>query len=301
MKKIRILGLVLILIAPVWAETTLLEILKIYPDARSTALGGTGISTAAGPFSAYWNPALLSEETGKSLGLSYNQYVADVYLSHLGFVLPAKNMTFGLMVSYLGGAGIPQTDIDADGKIVYTNQNFNYYSQALGLAIARKFSIGSLGLEIKYLGENIAGDSLGAIAGSLGGKLAYGDLAVGLALKDVGLLISKAGEENGALPSRLGLGLSFRYLLGRNLYGCWSVDGEYLFTGKIVGHFGQDLVWKNLAFRLGINTKTLNSLGTLSGLSIGAGYNWRRFSLDYAFVPFGDLGNINRFTITYWF
>lgn len=55
-----------------------------------------------------------------------------------------------------------------------------------------------------------------------------------------------------------------------------------------------------LCIRAGVNTRASKKLGGLAGLTGGLGFNLGRLSLDYAFSPFGILGNINRVSIGYF-
>ncbi|MBA7510386.1 hypothetical protein ES705_02370 [subsurface metagenome] len=53
----------------------------------------------------------------------------------------------------------------------------------------------------------------------------------------------------------------------------------------------------NVAWRIGYNTKTTD-VGGLGGCSLGLGGNFKRYRVDYAFVPFGDLGDTHRISIS---
>ena len=56
----------------------------------------------------------------------------------------------------------------------------------------------------------------------------------------------------------------------------------------------ETVIAKAMAVRLGFNT------GNFAGPKVTAGLGWtyRRFSLDYAFVPYGELGASNRVSVT---
>jgi outer membrane protein OmpA-like peptidoglycan-associated protein len=56
----------------------------------------------------------------------------------------------------------------------------------------------------------------------------------------------------------------------------------------------------SFALRAGFSFNDLyQDLGGLSGVSLGAGVKYQDWELDYALVPFGDLGNTQRFSITF--
>ena len=57
----------------------------------------------------------------------------------------------------------------------------------------------------------------------------------------------------------------------------------------------ETVVAKVMALRVGFNS------GNSAGLGISAGVGWSigSFALDYAFVPYGDLGATNRVSVTW--
>ncbi|MBI4218121.1 MAG: hypothetical protein HY610_03305, partial [Elusimicrobia bacterium] len=55
----------------------------------------------------------------------------------------------------------------------------------------------------------------------------------------------------------------------------------------------------NVAGRLGYNSRTTSDLDKgFSSLSAGAGYSWKGYGIDFAWVPFGNLGNTYRVSLT---
>ena len=56
-----------------------------------------------------------------------------------------------------------------------------------------------------------------------------------------------------------------------------------------------------LALRVGylksVNPETIASISNFKGIGGGLGLNIKRFSTDYAFVPYGDLGNTHRISL----
>ncbi|RMH54416.1 MAG: hypothetical protein D6679_13790, partial [Candidatus Hydrogenedentota bacterium] len=59
---------------------------------------------------------------------------------------------------------------------------------------------------------------------------------------------------------------------------------------------GEYWVGKVLALRLGYDGSVT---GVDNGLTGGLGIRWEEFSLDYAFMPFGEIGENHRFGIGY--
>ena len=50
--------------------------------------------------------------------------------------------------------------------------------------------------------------------------------------------------------------------------------------------------------RAGYNSRTFGSVSGFSGISFGAGFGFGRFDVDYALVPFGDLGQTHRISLS---
>ena len=80
-----------------------------------------------------------------------------------------------------------------------------------------------------------------------------------------------------------------------------SLDVSAPIDNEINGGIGVENNYKlsdniNVAWRIGYNTKTTD-VGGLGGCSLGLGGNFKRYRVDYAFVPFGDLGDTHRISI----
>ena len=80
-----------------------------------------------------------------------------------------------------------------------------------------------------------------------------------------------------------------------------SLDVSAPIDNEINGGIGVENNYKlsnnvNVAWRIGYNTKTID-VGGLGGYSLGLGGNFKRYRVDYAFVPFDDLGDTHRVSI----
>ena len=51
---------------------------------------------------------------------------------------------------------------------------------------------------------------------------------------------------------------------------------------------------KNIYLRAGYNSRAAKNLGGFTGFSSGVGFSIGRIGLDYAWVPFGELGDTHR-------
>jgi hypothetical protein len=115
------------------------------------------------------------------------------------------------------------------------------------------------GFSMKNFGTDIGPDSLPL---TLAGGLAYTPFASSLVL---------AADMNWLATERTGY---------------FSVGGEYWISPNLAARGG---------YQFGHGADELQS--SIVGMSIGIGLKVNRFTMDYAFVPYGDLGNTHRITL----
>ncbi|MDD5210731.1 MAG: hypothetical protein PHV36_15195, partial [Elusimicrobiales bacterium] len=101
-------------------------------------------------------------------------------------------------------------------------------------------------------------------------------------------------EESDPLPVNIRAGMLYRAAADLNLV---AEINEYLQDEKFYPSFGAEY-WLRDAFALRGGYKfgydTAN-LGAEAGLSLGFGIKVSGLGVDYAYLPFGELGNIHRF------
>ena len=114
-------------------------------------------------------------------------------------------------------------------------------------------------------------------------------VAIGVSLNNLG---SKFGEAE--LPSEIKAGIAYRLLKDRLTLGAGLDSGE-----KTRLHLGAEyLLFDRFAIRGGLEANEgRKELDEGTGLSLGLGVNFNRFRLDYAMVPYGDLGNTHRVSL----
>jgi hypothetical protein len=105
-------------------------------------------------------------------------------------------------------------------------------------------------------------------------------------------------EKSYALPLSIRLGLSCR--LGEKFV--LALDGVAPIDNDPNVHVGCEYVLDviksvAIAFRLGYKTTSTSDLDALSGLSAGLGFNIKGLNVDYAWVPYGDLGYTHRISL----
>ena len=147
---------------------------------------------------------------------------------------------------------------------------------------------------VKVISEKIAGASATAYALDFG-WLYYPqkDLTFGAALSNLGTSL-KLVDQSDPLPLQGRLGVAWRFHPDFRV----SSDLIYRQNGPTAGALG--LEWSNSAYysiRAGYNNSHTTELGVGSGFTAGVSLRYWGQEFDYAWVPFGDLGNTQYFSL----
>ena len=165
--------------------------------------------------------------------------------------------------------------------------------------------------------QTLAGETANSIATDLGSLYRFGSmpLSLGLSVQNLGSQ-SKFKSESDPLPLTINLGSSYRLGQDWMISGVQGGNADLLKKGLLLsldGHFPRD---NDASMRLGMEfthgwsenvaasvrggyqsgrSRQIDS--SLSGVSAGAGINYRFFSFDFAWEPFGNLGNTFRYSV----
>lgn len=301
------------LCAPSWAAkiypsagTTSAAFLKLGVGARAVAMGGAFTGVPGDPFAIYWNPAGLAYAgPDKNLGFFHNEYFEGLGQEFLSYTSPARTGAWGLGLNYFytskdleRRSGL--NEADPLNPISPSEGKFGAYDLALSAGYGRAYGGGlALGAALKLIRQSIDDESGASAALDLGALRSFkwrgGDYTAGLSVQNLGPGI-KFVDKSFDLPLTFKAGLSRRLdargaLLALEAakpvdnYPSFILGVEYPLTGR-------------LALRSGYRYRLHgNELGAWSGFSAGAGVAFDRLTFDYAFTPFGVLGNSHRFSI----
>ena len=282
--------------------TTAAGFLKLGAGARAAGLGDAQAAVADDASALYWNPAGLSRIEGSSLVLMHAPYLVSTQFDFAAFAQRFDENTFGASVQYFSAGPIARRS-DSNGDL----GSYQPYDLALTLGYARRlddtwrdtFNLESAGVSAKLIQSKILHTAqttavdvgflsvgyfedrlhLGYTAANIGGTLKYEQVAERLPLT------FRVGAAFLALPE-------------------WTLALDGVFPRDNAPHAafgteyrggGEDLRW---AVRAGVNTRTLGDVGGLTGVSVGVGASHEGIGLDYALVPFGDLGLSHRISLS---
>jgi len=288
------------------AGSTAAAFLKLGAGARAAALAGAFTGVPGDPFAIYWNPAGLAYSgPERSLGFFHNEYFQGLGQEFLAYSAPARRGVLGLGLNYFyAGSGLERrsglNEGDPVNPISPPEGEFGAYDLALSGGYARRLKDGySAGAAVKLIRQSIDDETGYSAALDLGllREFAWrgGDYTAGLAVLNLGPGI-KFSERRYGLPLVFKAGLSRRLDESGALL---SVEADQPVDNYLSLAAGVEYpLTSRLALRTGYRYRLHgNELGAWSGFSAGAGVAFERLTFDYAFTPFGVLGNSHRFSI----
>ncbi len=303
------------------------EFLNLPNSARQAALGGVNLTSGWNdPGMLASNPALLNSDWHNQLVIDRLGYFADIAQTSVSYArniekagLWAANLTYlnyGTIESY-----------DENG---FLNGDFNASEFVFGLSHSMAFGLFQAGSTLKIAASDLGSYKASALLFDFGGTFKHPekDLTVGLAVKNLGVLLSDYTEDNQSeLPLDVQLGVTykpefmpFRFsLTARNLNRSDVVffdpkantlvgvtEKEPGFSEEIFRRlvFGTELLLSdNFQLRFGYNhllRKELKQEATSggAGFSFGLMFKVKRFEFSYARALYHSAGGSNTIQLT---
>ncbi len=265
-------------------------------SARADALGDAFVGLSDDASALFFNSAGLSRLGSASLSINHNTFLAGSFEETLLFGLPAGSLGgFAGAVQYVSWEGLDKRDANGVYQGTFSDSDAAL-SVGWGRSIAGGFSIGAAlhGVQQKIVDSlytGLTGD-LGLLW-SHGSNLRLGLSYTGLGTSQAGFMPSQDLHVGFSTAIDLGKGSSLRPLLA----GDWEPKGVSRIQGGLEG-----TLKKTCFLRLGYQAVLKNNqVGGLTGFAAGAGFRVGRIQLDYAFVPYGDLGTSHRLSVGYEF
>lgn len=301
-----------------WAGTAAAQFLQLGADARAEGMGEAARSVTEDANAVYWNPAGLASLDYRHATATHGLYYQSIFYDYLAYAQPVRPVlsdrrerelrsndeygAFGVGLLYLNAGQISAVDnTGAPTGESFTPQDAAVMA-AWGAPVTENFDVGVGG---KYISERIK-ESAETAAFDAGARLHFylGDVpyVMSATVQNVGgrLRFIESGDE---LPLTFALGNSVRIGKGLTLAADIvapkdgavypAVGGEYRYS------YDSEV---SVAMRLGYDGRTTDAqLDGFTGLTLGAGFTYARFGFDYAWAPFGVLGDTNRLSISYRF
>jgi hypothetical protein len=268
-----------------------MDFLLLDANARAVALGGAYTALAEDANALLYNPAGLGRVRRDEATFMHNQYYQGVTQDYLALATPQG---WGLNANFLDMGGVPQSTYgNPDGAgLSATGMN----DLAVGGGYGLSFGGLALGAGVKFLRETIAGVSgqgFALDAGALYDVAPVPGWTVGASAQNMGPTV-KLEQAHENLPFNLRLGTAYQFHIQRQK-AALSVDLTKERSESAVVEAGAELAAADM-FPLRVGYTSANDAGL--GLTAGAGYRYRDFEVDYAFAPYGALGDAHRVSVT---
>ena len=273
--------------------------LKLGVGARAIGMGGAYTAVADDVNALSWNPAGLSRLSKRELGFTHAELVAGVRYDVVGYAHP---LGFGTLAG--GAAYLTQGTIEGRDGAGRITGGFSAHDSALTLGYAAKVSGTRLGATMKVLQSQIANVSAQTAAFDLGAQYELSSFGPGRPMLGISVLNVGPGlkfqEQRSPLPLTIGAGLGYRLPLGMII--ALDVKNHPNAKDSEVSVGTEYAMLSGFAMRAGYGSARAVSASrgaatALSGFATGFGLKALGYTLDYSITPFGELGNVQRFSL----
>lgn len=283
------------------AGTAGAQFLKLGAGARAGAMGDAVVAVEGDAFSIYHNPAALARLDRAQAGGAHTSLFQGITYQALAFARPSADhkQAVGLGIFYLGVGDIERRTGDSTNSVGTFNAADAAYVASYSRAFGDRLSLGVNG---KYISQSIDSYSGNSYAADLGVLYRFNPdsdrpVTAGAAARNMGRAIGYVSSVRDPLPTSLHLGAAFTLLKGLGLSaeaGKYRDAGPYAaFGAEARRSFGEAAAG---ALRFGYNSARRANDG-LNGVAAGAGLSFHRAAFDFAWVPFGTLGDSFRFSL----
>ena len=275
--------------------------LDIPVGAAPAALGSAYSALASDAYAPVWNPAGLGFLGGNEIAGQHLSYLESVNYEFVSFVHPfdaqrhsSIRRGIGVSAQYLGSGDITRTDLDATDSPVDNgtfSSHWASYNVSYGQTLGSKLSLGLTGKVINAKIDDVSANAYAADAGAL---YRYNDkLTLAGTLTNLGSKL-KFLSEGDSLPMAFHAGAAYE------LNSHWLATAEGVYRQSGLGSFHMGGQWRPMeavSLRVGYKTDTLEGLSALAGFTTGIGIHAWGQEFDYAWAPYGELGNAQYFSL----
>ena len=283
------------------AGTAAAQFLRLGADARAAGMGEAVRAVAEDSTALYWNPAGLAGLGYRHAAFTHGAYYQSMFYDSLAYAQPSRFGSLAVAILYLNARSMPE--VDNTGSL--SGQSFSPQDLGVtvgwGAALARNLDVG---ISAKYVASKIEETAAtGAVDFGARLRLRLAEMPYTLAagIQNLGGRLTFVSQ-SAPLPLLAFVGNALR--LSRN----WVISAEvvaprdgkpYPAAGtEILVPFGNGMA---AALRAGYGGRVSSQLAGLSGLCGGGGLSFTRLAVDYAWAPFGLLGDTHRFSLSYRF
>ena len=267
------------------------DFLKLGVEARALGMGSAYAAVSDDVHAVYWNPAGLADCEGKQLSLSHLEYVAEINYENIEY---AQEMFGGVVGVDFRLLHVEDERRNKAGDKIGT---FMDYNRSIGLAYGFVFNDNlNIGFGMKFITICLDGTE-GSSVGFDGGLLykISDELKAAAVVQNVGDGL-KLGYDKSDLPTNLKVGVS--YLCTEKMLVAADINSP-IYGEKNYSLGCEYSMIEAMKLRTGYKLREEgNELGGLDGFSAGLGFSYNKYTIDYAYVPFGEFDDTHRVTLS---
>lgn len=306
-RSIAITVLALGIAGMAWGQGTVgFELLRLEATARGAAASGTLVAIPGEVDAMHSNPATLGDLYYRWVSLTYLKHLLDFNSGTLSYAQPVKTWgTIGARLTYFDYGSFDE----ATSLGEFTGRTFSANDILCSVSFARRLGpVFRLGATLNYIRSQIqnynasaAGVNLGFIARTQAEIHGIREVVLGGAVYNLGTATKAFIEEKDDLPLgfRAGLSAPLEYLpLTVSIQATKWVDQDVQFA--LSGEFTPvDLLRVRIGYSTEGHDQHLNTdKDAFAGMSGGFGLLYSKWRFDYAMSSMGELGLLNRFTLS---
>jgi tetratricopeptide (TPR) repeat protein len=265
-------------------------------SARDLSLGSAFVGVADDTSALFFNSAGLSGLSRPEVGLNHNSYLAGTF---------QETLTAGFPAGDLGGLAfaldyVNWGTIDLRDSLGNAQGDFNDSDVGFTAGWGREWLPGfSVGIALRALQQKVVNDLYSSLAADLGLLWTVSPgWKLGLSYLNLGTPLGGS-----ALTQELKVGGSFFTALSPSFTLLTALSGSVVPNGLGGMQAGlEGVLDRRWALRVGYQIPFYdNQVSGFANFTAGAGVKFSSLSLDYAYLPFGNLGTSNRISLSYQF
>jgi len=280
--------------------TTGFQFIKSQVGARPAAMAGAFAAVPGDLNDLYYNPAGLAVIQSRSGSFTYLKHLLDFNSGFIGYVEPGLGpgvLAAGLY--YMDYGSFKKADQDGTDLGEFGASSL-VFTTAYGLQPLNHLYTGASLKYIRASIDNYASDAL-AVDGGLIYHLPGQQLTLAASFANLGRSMTSFINYREKLPFLMRFGVAkhlahLPLLWSFNIYRYSDEDwhgalgGEFTLSEHVFLRLGYDNSGKDLKVNL--------SGDRFAGAAIGLGLVWKKYRFDYAWSSMGELGSLNRFSLS---
>lgn len=299
--------------------TTGYEILRLQTQPRGSSLAGALVADEGHIESTFYNPAGLAALSQRVASAGYMNYLLDIQSGHMEYADATQPWgTWGVMISYTNYG-----DFEGRSTTGVELPSFTAADVVLGASYARRLKDRiNVGGSFKFVQSNIEDYTGRALALDIGGQytLIPEQLRLGVGIYNLGGTVKAYDTYKDDLPLYYRIGIwGIPRGLPASLFFSMTMYQEYADNYSLGSISGADLVDFLKDFYIGFGAEFhpieqfhlrvgYNSIGLdqqvgskkdfLAGICFGVGFDMTVMRMDYGLASYGELGMVQRISLS---